>query len=57
MAYETETELELEDEYEGEGEAEWEGEFEDEALEGEGWLGAIGNVVGNLLGESEEEGE
>jgi hypothetical protein len=30
--------------------------LEDESsLEGEGWLGAIGNVVGSLLGEGEEE--
>jgi len=37
---------------------EGEEELEDEAgLEGEGWLGTIGNVVGSLLGESEEEGE
>jgi hypothetical protein len=33
-------------------------ELEDEtAMEGEGWLGAIGNVVGSLLGESELESE
>jgi hypothetical protein len=61
MAYESESELiqhELEDEYSGEGEEEMEGEFEDESsLEGEGWLGAIGNVVGSLLGEGEGEEE
>ncbi|HEX2327895.1 MAG TPA: hypothetical protein VHN74_04180 [Candidatus Angelobacter sp.] len=58
MAYESEMELvhELEDEYSGEGELE--DELEDESsLEGEGWLGAIGNVVGSLLGESEDEFE
>lgn len=49
--HEGELELELEDEFH-------EGEFEDEAgLEGEGWLGAIGNVVGSLLGEEELEDE
>ncbi len=48
---ESELELELEDEFH-------EGESEDESsLEGEGWLGAIGNVVGSLLGEGEEEDE
>ena len=60
MAYESESELlhELEDEYSGEGEEEMEDEFEDESsLEGEGWLGAIGNVVGSLLGEGEGEDE
>src|SRR3989442_3398345 len=62
MAYEFESELEvqpeLEDEYSGELEDEMEDEFEGESgLEGEGWLGAIGNVVGSLLGESEEEYE
>lgn len=70
MAYEFETELEanpeleeecageLEGEMEDEFEGEMEDEFEDEAgLEGEGWLGAIGNVVGSLLGEEEFEGE
>src|SRR5215471_16056083 len=47
--HEGELEMELEDEFH-------EGESEDESsLEGEGWLGAIGNVVGSLLGESEEE--
>jgi hypothetical protein len=47
--HEGELELELEDEFH-------EGESEDESsLEGEGWLGAIGNVVGSLLGEGEEE--
>jgi hypothetical protein len=56
MAFESESEVmhELEDEYSGEGE----GEFEDESsLEGEGWLGAIGNAVGSLLGEDEYEDE
>jgi hypothetical protein len=48
MAYEFE--YELEDELEE--------ELEDEAgLEGEGWLGAIGNIAGSLLGESEDEDE
>src|SRR5437660_2781008 len=47
--HEGELEMELEDEFH-------EGESEDESrLEGEGWLGAIGNVVGSLLGEGEEE--
>jgi hypothetical protein len=59
MAYELEDELaaELEDETEGEGEFEDEGEMEDEAGEGEGWLGAIGNIAGSLLGEGEDEDE
>jgi hypothetical protein len=59
MAYESEViQHELEDEYSGEGEWETEDEYEDESsLEGEGWLGAIGNVVGSLLGESEDENE
>jgi hypothetical protein len=58
MAYESELIHELEDEYSGEGEDELESEFEDESsLEGEGWLGAIGNVVGSLLGEGEGEEE
>ena len=58
MAYESELLHELEDEYSGEGEDEWEGESEGESsLEGEGWLGAIGNVVGSLLGEGEDEYE
>jgi hypothetical protein len=49
--HEGELELELEQVFH-------EGELEDEAgLEGEGWLGTIGNVVGSLLGESEGEGE
>jgi hypothetical protein len=51
--HEGELELELEQVFH-------EGELEDEAaghLEGEGWLGAIGNVVGSLLGEEEGEGE
>ncbi len=48
---EGELELELEDEFH-------EGELEDEAgLEGEGWLGAIGNVASSLLGEEELEDE
>lgn len=59
MAYESEREVmqhELEDEYSGE--SEFEDEYEDESsLEGEGWLGAIGNVVGSLLGEGENEYE
>lgn len=56
MALESESEVmhELEDEYSGEGEEEWEDES---SLEGEGWLGTIGNVVGSLLGESETEDE
>jgi hypothetical protein len=56
MTFESESEVmqELEDEYSGEGEEEYEDET---SLEGEGWLGAIGNVVGSLLGESEEEDE
>jgi len=54
MAYESEMELELEDEYSGEGED----EMEDESgLEGEGWLGALGNIAGSLLGEGEDEYE
>jgi len=66
MAHEFETELEghpeLEDEHEEELEDEMEDELEDEledeaGLEGEGWLGAIGNVVGSLLGEEETEDE
>jgi hypothetical protein len=49
--YESELELELEDEFH---EGEFEGE--DEAgMEGEGWLGTLGNIAGSLLGESEEE--
>jgi hypothetical protein len=64
--YESEQELETLGEQESEFEAEFENEseleaeFEQEAeagLEGEGWLGAIGNVVGSLLGESEFESE
>jgi hypothetical protein len=47
--HESELELELEDEFN-------EGESEEEAgLEGEGWLGALGNIAGSLLGESEGE--
>lgn len=49
--HEGELELELEDEFR-------EGELEDEAgLEGEGWLGAIGNIASSLLGEEELEDE
>jgi hypothetical protein len=48
-----ELEMELEDEFH-EGEL----ESEDEAgLEGEGWLGALGNIAGSLLGEGEYEAE
>ena len=51
--HEGELEMELEDEFhEGELESE-----DESSLEGEGWLGAIGNVVGSLLGEGEEEDE
>ncbi len=51
--HEGELEMELEDEFhEGELESE-----DESSLEGEGWLGAIGNVVGSLLGEGEEEYE
>lgn len=64
MAYESELEAlpEFEDEFEAELECEMEGvsedEMEDEAgLEGEGWLGALGNIAGSLLGEQEMEGE
>ena len=47
--HESELEYELEDEFhEGEDEA---------GLEGEGWLGTLGNIAGGLLGESEDEGE
>jgi len=52
--YEQEVLPELESEFEFEGEGEFEGEA---GLEGESWLGAIGNVVGSLLGEQELEGE
>ncbi len=70
--YESEDEFELEgageleDEFEFEGageledelEFEEEDEFEDESgLEGEGWLGALGNIAGSLLGEQEFEDE
>jgi hypothetical protein len=49
--HESELELELEDEFH-EGEL----ENEDEAgMEGEGWLGALGNIAGSLLGEGEDE--
>lgn len=51
--HEGELEMELEDEFH-EGELETEDES---SLEGEGWLGAIGNVVGSLLGEGEDEME
>jgi len=64
MAYESELEAlpEFEDEFEAELESEMEGESEDEmedeaGLEGEGWLGALGNIAGSLLGEQEMEGE
>jgi len=66
MAYEYESELEalpeLEAEWEEELEEEDEGELEDEmedeaVLEGEGWLGTLGNIAGSLLGESEYEDE
>jgi hypothetical protein len=46
MAYQYESELE--DEFEEEGES---------GLEGEGWLGAIGNIASSLLGEGEGEEE
>ena len=49
--HEGELELELEDEFH-EGELESEDET---SLEGEGWLGAIGNIASSLLGEGEEE--
>jgi hypothetical protein len=45
---EGELELELEDEFH---------EGEEEAGEGEGWLGALGNIAGSLLGEEELEDE
>ena len=49
--HEGELEMELEDEFH-------EGESEDESsLEGEGWLGAIGNIASSLLGEGEDEME
>jgi hypothetical protein len=52
MAHDFESELE------DEMEEELEGEMEDEAgLEGEGWLGAIGNIASSLLGETESEDE
>src|SRR6202035_3823882 len=64
MAYESELEAlpEFEDEFEAELESEMEGESEDETeyeagLEGEGWLGALGNIAGSLLGEQETGGE
>lgn len=46
--HEGELELELEDEFH---------EGEEEAGEGEGWLGAIGNIASSLLGEEELEDE
>jgi hypothetical protein len=56
MAYELEDELEalpeLEDELEDEGELEDEDEMEDEQE-----FGAIGNIIGGLLGEGEDEDE
>jgi hypothetical protein len=60
--FETEWESELEEELHPGGLAsELEEEFhegeEEGGLEGEGWLGAIGNVVGSLLGEEELEDE
>jgi hypothetical protein len=64
MAYEFETEHEAHPEFEHELAGEFEEESEEESeheheagLEGEGWLGAIGNVVGSLLGEEELESE
>lgn len=59
---EGEGEFEDESSFEGEGEFEdessFEGESEDESsLEGEGWLGALGNIAGSLLGEGEGEFE
>jgi hypothetical protein len=48
---------ELEDESASYGEEELEDEFEEEIGEGEGWLGALGNIAGSLLGEEEFEGE
>jgi hypothetical protein len=51
--HESELEMELEDEFhEGELESE-----DESSLEGEGWLGTIGNAVGSLLGEEELEDE
>jgi hypothetical protein len=58
--FEASGELESELEGAGEFESELEGSLESEqeaGLEGEGWLGTIGNVVGSLLGESESEFE
>jgi hypothetical protein len=58
---EGEGEEEFEEEVEGEGEEEFEeeleGELEGESGEGEGWLGAIGNIASSLLGEGEDESE
>lgn len=42
---------------EGELELELEQEFHEGETEGEGWLGAIGNIASSLLGEQEGEGE
>jgi hypothetical protein len=58
--HESELEMELEQalqEAEAEGEAESELEAEAESESGEHFLGAIGNVLGGLFGESELEGE
>jgi len=53
-SYEAELERELAHElHEGEGEFEW--ESHEGGAEGEGILGAIGNALGGLLGEGEEE--
>jgi len=53
-SYEAELERELAHElHEGEGELEW--ESHEAGAEGEGILGAIGNALGGLLGEGEEE--
>jgi hypothetical protein len=55
---ETSLEGELEDESSFESEDELEDELEDESsLESEGWLGALGNIAGSLLGEGEGEFE
>jgi hypothetical protein len=56
-----ESEWEAEEEAQGGIATELEEEFhegeEEAGHEGEGWLGAIGNIAGSLLGEGEEEGE
>jgi len=56
-----ESEWEAEDEAQGGIATELEEEFhegeEEAGHEGEGWLGAIGNIASSLLGEGEEEGE